>query len=363
MAATPETGFLILADLTGYTAYLSGSEIEHAPVIAGDLLETIVGRLDPPFRLSKFEGDAGFLFVEDGRAEGSLLLDAIEASYLAFRRRLRSIDAATSCDCNSCRLAPRLDLKLFIHHGSYVHSRIAGRDELAGRDVILVHRLLKGRVAADGTSGRVRGTHRCGRERHGDRAGQPGPCERRGVVRAPRSRRGLRVGPGGTLAGRERPTTRRRRRRRDPRRQRHAGCRVGDGLGLSDRAGPPKPVGGSARRGRGLGRRQTRGRDRLPVHHGPPRDDRGDHRLATLRPHRLAAGGTRHRPGPGDGGPGRPSMAARDARSGGRSIGCRQPTRSSSRGSWKRSGPPWIRLEHVLAGDVGAIAAAQEAGR
>ena len=70
---TPETGFLVIADLTGYTAYLLGSELEHAPAIAGDLLETIVGRLDPPFRLAKFEGDAAFLCVEDGRADGSLL--------------------------------------------------------------------------------------------------------------------------------------------------------------------------------------------------------------------------------------------------------------------------------------------------
>ena len=149
MAATPESGFLVLADLTGYTAYLSGSEIEHAPTIAGDLLETIVGRLEPPFRLAKFEGDAAFLFVEDGRADGSLLLDAIEAAYLAFRRRLRSIDQATTCDCNSCRLAPKLDLKVFVHHGAFVRSRIAGRDELAGSDVIRVHRLLKGAAAAE----------------------------------------------------------------------------------------------------------------------------------------------------------------------------------------------------------------------
>jgi uncharacterized protein YndB with AHSA1/START domain len=149
MAASPESGFLVIADLTGYTAYLSGSEIEHAPVIAGDLLETIVGRLEPPFRLAKFEGDAAFLFVEDGRADGSLLLDAIEAAYLAFRRRLRSIDQATTCDCNSCRLAPKLDLKVFIHHGAFVLSRIAGRDELAGSDVIVVHRLLKGTGPAE----------------------------------------------------------------------------------------------------------------------------------------------------------------------------------------------------------------------
>lgn len=148
MAIEPQTGYLVVADLTGYTAYLSRSELEHAPAIAGDLLETIVGRLEPPFRLAKFEGDAAFLFVEDARADGSLLLDAIEESYLAFRRRLRSIEGATTCDCNACSLAPRLDLKLFVHHGSFVHGRIAGRDELAGPDVILVHRLLKGATAA-----------------------------------------------------------------------------------------------------------------------------------------------------------------------------------------------------------------------
>ncbi|HEX5014576.1 MAG TPA: DUF2652 domain-containing protein [Candidatus Limnocylindrales bacterium] len=155
MSSTPMTGTLLLADLTGYTAYLSGSEIEHAPMIAGDLLETIVGRLEPPFRLSKFEGDAAFLYVEDGRADPSLQLDAIEAAYFSFRRRLRSIDAATACDCNSCRLAPRLDLKLFVHHGQFVVSAIAGRDELAGSDVILAHRLLKGAAASTRRAGFV----------------------------------------------------------------------------------------------------------------------------------------------------------------------------------------------------------------
>lgn len=153
--ATQTTGFLVIADLSGYTAYLAGSELEHAPAIAGDLLETIVGRLEPPFRLAKLEGDAAFVFAEDGRADGSLLLDAIEASYLAFRRRLRSIDQATACTCRSCRRAVRLDLKFVVHHGSFVRTRIAGRDELAGRDVILVHRLLKG---TDAERARGRGT-------------------------------------------------------------------------------------------------------------------------------------------------------------------------------------------------------------
>jgi uncharacterized protein YndB with AHSA1/START domain len=159
MAATPERGHLLIADLTGYTAYLSRGEIEHAPTIAGDLLETIVGRLEPPFRLTKFEGDAAFLFVEDGRAEGSLLLDAVEAAYLAFRRRLRSIEQASACDCTACSQAPRLDLKFFLHHGEYVRTRIAGRDELAGASIIVVHRLVKGATAtaAHDADGRASG--------------------------------------------------------------------------------------------------------------------------------------------------------------------------------------------------------------
>src|SRR3954454_7091385 len=147
MPAIPESGLLLVADLSGYTAYLTGAEIEHAPQIATDLLETIVEHLEPPFRLAKFEGDAAFVFIEDGAAEATLLRDVIDACYLAFRRRLRSIEKATSCDCSACRTAPRLDLKFFVHHGQYVRTHIHGRDELAGSSVILVHRLLKGETA------------------------------------------------------------------------------------------------------------------------------------------------------------------------------------------------------------------------
>ena len=38
---------------------------------------------------------------------------------------------------------------MFVHHGAFVWSRIAGRDELAGSDVIVAHRLLKGVGAAE----------------------------------------------------------------------------------------------------------------------------------------------------------------------------------------------------------------------
>jgi len=134
---------LLLADLSGYTAYLANSEPDHAPALAGDLVETVVRQLSPTFRLAKLEGDAAFLVAPLARVDGPMLLDAIDAAYDAFRRRLQSVTAATTCDCASCSRVPDLDLKFVVHAGSVVRHRVAGREELAGTDAIIAHRLLK----------------------------------------------------------------------------------------------------------------------------------------------------------------------------------------------------------------------------
>jgi class 3 adenylate cyclase/uncharacterized protein YndB with AHSA1/START domain len=134
---------LLLADLSGYTAYVANSEPEHAPALAGDLVDTVVRQLRPVFRLAKLEGDAAFLVAPLERVDGPMLLDAIDAAYDAFRRRLQSVAAATTCDCASCSRVPDLDLKFVVHAGSVVRHRVAGRQELAGTDAIIAHRLLK----------------------------------------------------------------------------------------------------------------------------------------------------------------------------------------------------------------------------
>jgi hypothetical protein len=134
---------LLLADLSGYTGYLTGSEPEEAPMIAGDLVGTVVESLVPPFELVGLEGDAAFLHVDPSRLDGAGLIATIAASYDAFRRRVESLRLGSSCQCSACRTVPQLDLKFFAHVGTVLRQRIAGRDELAGRDVILVHRLMK----------------------------------------------------------------------------------------------------------------------------------------------------------------------------------------------------------------------------
>jgi uncharacterized protein YndB with AHSA1/START domain len=142
----PEPACLLIADISGYTSYLAGTELDHAQDILADLMTTVVGALRPGFRLAKLEGDAAFVYVLAERIDGSALLDTVEKTYFAFRRRLRDIAQATACECNACVLMPRLDLKFLAHHGSIVRHRIAGHEELVGSDVIVAHRLLKNHV-------------------------------------------------------------------------------------------------------------------------------------------------------------------------------------------------------------------------
>jgi uncharacterized protein YndB with AHSA1/START domain len=142
----PEPACLLIADISGYTSFLAGAELDHAQDILADLVTTVVAALRPGFRLAKLEGDAAFAYMLAERIDGSQLLDTIERTYFAFRRRLRDVAQATSCECNACVLMPRLDLKVIAHHGSIIRHRIAGREELVGSDVIVAHRLLKNTV-------------------------------------------------------------------------------------------------------------------------------------------------------------------------------------------------------------------------
>ena len=75
-----------------------------------------------------------------------MLLDTIERCYFGFRRRRRDVRQATSCECNACSRIPDLDLKFVVHHGEAIVQKVAGRQELLGSDVIVVHRLLKNEV-------------------------------------------------------------------------------------------------------------------------------------------------------------------------------------------------------------------------
>lgn len=143
-----QTGYLVLADISGYTSFVAKTEIEHAGMALSYLLETIVEKLDDALIISKLEGDAVFAYVEEDKlADCKVLLDLIDQTYLAFRDKALALYSQATCPCNACRSLPMLDLKVILHHGDFVTQRVAGIHDLLGTDVNLIHRLLKNGVS------------------------------------------------------------------------------------------------------------------------------------------------------------------------------------------------------------------------
>ena len=148
MERKTQTGYLVLADISGYTSFVAQTEIEHADIALSYLLETIVEQLGGLLTISKLEGDAVFAYVEESKLlNGQSLLQMIDNTYLAFRDKAEDLYSHATCDCKACRAIPTLDLKFMVHHGSFLIQQVAGIKDLLGTDVNLIHRLLKNQVS------------------------------------------------------------------------------------------------------------------------------------------------------------------------------------------------------------------------
>jgi hypothetical protein len=141
-------GYLLLADISGYTKFLTGTELEHAQAIIHELTMLVRERLAPPMQFVKVEGDAVFCYA-DGAAfrDGERFIELIEVCYFDFSNRLLNMARNTTCPCSACAAIGSLDLKFVCHYGTFVIDTEAGGVDLAGSDVILVHRLLKNTVS------------------------------------------------------------------------------------------------------------------------------------------------------------------------------------------------------------------------
>jgi hypothetical protein len=154
-------GTLLLADISGYTAFLQAVAGAHAADMAAgtfvpeayplltSLLDGIVERITPPFVLSKLEGDAVFAFAAQGELDlrGQSLVDRLSACYDAYRVRLDEVSEMMVCNCDACLMVGGLELKFVLHHGGYIVQSVAGHQELLGPEVTISHLLLKNHVA------------------------------------------------------------------------------------------------------------------------------------------------------------------------------------------------------------------------
>ena len=140
-------GTFIIADITGYTAFLTQSELEHANEILTTLFNTLLENIKAPLEISNFQGDAIFAYLPQANMlDGQTLLEMIERLYFEFLFVLEQMQFNTSCSCEACRNMKRLDLKIFMHSGNYMTQSMRGKEELSGPEVITVHRMMKNKV-------------------------------------------------------------------------------------------------------------------------------------------------------------------------------------------------------------------------
>ncbi len=148
MERKTQTGYLVLADISGYTSFVAKTELEHAEKAISLLLEAIIEKLDDMLTIVKLEGDAVFAYMpEDQLSHGDALLKLIDNTYLTFQDSAKALHSQATCPCRACRAIPTLDLKFMVHHGDYVVQQVAGIKDLLGNDVTLIHRLAKNQVS------------------------------------------------------------------------------------------------------------------------------------------------------------------------------------------------------------------------
>ncbi len=150
--------YLLLADISGYTGFMSGVEVAHgvdfsggipaAYSVLGDLLDAVIGGVEPAFSLVKLEGDAVFAMAPaaslDG--QGDRVREMIELTYAAFIDRRTLAIPSTDHVCTACPAVAHLDLKVILHRGHTVRQAVGSSTELLGPAVNVAHRLLKNTI-------------------------------------------------------------------------------------------------------------------------------------------------------------------------------------------------------------------------
>ncbi|MBT4490830.1 MAG: DUF2652 domain-containing protein [Rhodospirillaceae bacterium] len=141
---TAHTGYLLIADISGYTQFLTSSEQDHANPILHSLLSSLVEQVGEPLHFWKMDGDAVLAYsTQEEFPTGETFLTICENLYNAFANTRQDIIANTTCPCQACANVGMLDLKIMAHHGKFEEMQIGPVKDISGADVILVHRMAK----------------------------------------------------------------------------------------------------------------------------------------------------------------------------------------------------------------------------
>lgn len=137
------TGLIFIPDISGFTRFVSETELEHSRYIIEELLETIINANQLGLSISEIEGDA-ILFYKFGDPPGiQHLVTQVEKMFCEFHKHIRNYELRRLCQCAACKKAVGLSLKVIIHYGEFSSYKVKEFSKLLGKDIIVAHQLLK----------------------------------------------------------------------------------------------------------------------------------------------------------------------------------------------------------------------------
>ena len=144
----PQNATILIADISGYTKFLTKTELEDSSEIINDLLKVIVEQNTVGLTLLEIEGDA-VLFYKKGKAiRPEKMITQCVQIFESFHQEVSRIDEVNTCNCCACTTVSELSIKFIVHYGPVKEIKIAGFTKVHGIDMIVAHRLLKNNIAS-----------------------------------------------------------------------------------------------------------------------------------------------------------------------------------------------------------------------
>ena len=136
-------GLLFIPDISGFTAFVTATEIDHSRLIIQELLEVVIASNQIGLQVSEVEGDAVLFFRFGDCPDMGALSAQVERTFRDFHRRLGAYEINRFCQCRACVSAGSLTLKVITHYGEFTSYTVSRFEKLIGKDVIVAHQLLK----------------------------------------------------------------------------------------------------------------------------------------------------------------------------------------------------------------------------
>ena len=144
-----ESATILIPDISGYTEFLTKTELVHSSHIINELLEAILAANSGEFVLSEVEGDALLLYHKGKPIEADALVRQCLSMFESFHTQLKIIERDSICQCGACKTASNLTLKFVAHHGMVQEIKVMQFTKCSGVDMVVAHRLMKNRIASD----------------------------------------------------------------------------------------------------------------------------------------------------------------------------------------------------------------------